>query len=590
MSRALRFTASTIAVLSLALLGWGAFHPISDRPSHTTDVTLWTPGAIRIDGTAPNAGIHIALPDAAVFPHDAIQAPDVAYLRRTFPALRHLTIEGDGIDDRDAAVLSGVEITWRRPVAGSSLRAPELVSVSAPREITVGQRLQIQGRIRGVRSGEELTLLLEGPEGSKRTTTLPAATDEEVAFQITAESAAIAPGAFEWKLRLGPKADSLIFGVVVTPPHHPRTLILQSSPTVEGGRLQRWLTESETPVLMRTRVSAEHHRFSSANGSTGEFDRIDSAVLAKFDVVIACDSALAELSEMERVELEAAIRDTGLGLLVIGDPGGKSPGAPFTPWQLRSSAGTDQTDDRRVSRVRLLDGTELVEPAAVLPAEFVSLQSARWLARDPQDRALVAAFPRGRGWLARSLVADTWRWLQSGHPELFATFWSHVLSAVARSRTSEGQWTLDHDSGPIFDRAPLKLIWSCAADGALPPAQIRSVGDTNDSSVPVELIRDDTESTVARAVFYPSRAGWHEARILPRGPAFAFHVQSKDGLQELQAERHRNATARLAANVSESPSRPGSGNDQSSSRALSPWLWLALFVGSVSALWWGQRK
>ena len=589
MSRALRFTPSAIALLSLAMLGWESLHPMSDQPPPTSDVTLWTAGGLRIDGPTPNAGIHVALPDATILPKDAIRVPDVAYLRRAFPALRRLTIEGDGIDDRDAAVLRGVAVVWQRPAVGS-LPAPELASVSAPRVITVGQRLQIQGRIRGVRSGEELTLILEGPDGSKRTMIQPAATVGDLTFLISAESAAVAPGTFEWKLRLGPKGEPLVFGAVVTPPHHPRVLILQSSPTVEGGRLQRWLAELGAPVLTRTRVSADHFRFTSANGPANEFGRLDSAVLAQFDVVIACDSALTELHETERTELETAIRDTGTGLLVIGDSDGKSPGATFTPWQLQGIAGADETEGRRISRVRLRDGTELGEPAAVFPAEFVALHSARRLATDPQNRTLVAAFPRGRGWLARSLVTDTWHWLQSGHPELFATFWSHVLSSVARSKTREGQWTLDHDSGPIFDRDLLKLSWSCASDSALPRAQVRSFGDANDPPIPVELIRDATESTRARVVFYPTRPGWHEARILPNGPAFAFHVKSRNTLSELRGERRRDATARLAANVSESSSRPESGPGGTSFPFLSSSLWLALFVASVSALWWGQRK
>jgi hypothetical protein len=171
--------------------------------------------------------------------------------------------------------------------------------------------MRIQGRIRGLRAGEELTLVLEGPDGSKRTMILPPATDRDAAFEIASESAAVAPGAFAWKLRLGPKSEALIFGAVVSPPQHPRVLILQASPTVEGGRLQRWLVDSGTPVVSRTRVSADHFRFMSNNGNADEFDRIDSTILAKFDVVITHEPALAALSDTERVALETAARGPG---------------------------------------------------------------------------------------------------------------------------------------------------------------------------------------------------------------------------------------------------------------------------------------
>lgn len=589
MSRALRVSASALAILSLAMLGRESFRSLPDHSSPTTDVTLWTAGVSTTGRTADNPRIHVALPDAHAFPDNASRVPDVAYLRWAFPKLRRLIIEGDGIDESEGAVLRGLDVTWRRPAAGP-LRTPELVSVSAPREIPVGQRMQVQGRIRGVRLGEELPLMLEGPDGSKPTMIMPTASDGDLAFQITDESAAVAPGAFEWKLRLGPKGEPLVFGAVVTLPQHPRVLILQSSPAVEGARLQRWLAESGVPVLTRTRVSADHFRFSSANGPADEYARLDSAVLAKFDVVITHDPALGELAETERTALETALRDTGLGLLIIGDYDGTSSSPLFTPWQLQRITGADETDDRRMSRVRLRDGTELGELASVLPAEFVAFHSARWLARDPHDRILVAAFPRGRGWLARSLVTDTWRWLQSDRSEIFATFWSNLLSAVARRGTMEGQWTLDHGSGPIFDGDPLKLSWSCAPDVALSHAQIRFVGDANDALVPVELVRDATEPTRARAVFYPTRHGWHEVRILPNGPLFAFHIQSRETLPELRAERRRDVTARLVARASELPRGPESEDARSSPPFLSDWLWLALFVVSIGALWWGERK
>lgn len=589
MSRALRVSAGALAMLSLAMLGWESFRSWADPTSPITDVTLWTTGASITARIAQSPEVHVALSDASALPDNATRVPDVAYLRRAFPKLQRLTIEGDGIDETESAALRGIEVTWRRP-ATQSLPTPELVSVSAPRAIAAGQRMQVQGRIRGVRLGEPLTLILEGPDGSKRTTILQAPNEGDLAFQITGETAALAPGAFEWKLRLGPKGEPVVFGAVVTPPQHPRVLILQSSPTVEGSRLQRWLAESGTPVLTRTRVSADHFRFSSASGPTEEFGRLESAVLAKFDVVITHDPALVELSETETTALEASLRDTGLGLLVIGDSDGKSPGALFAPWKLQRIASADETDARRMSRIQLRDGTELGEPVSVLSAEFVGRHSTRWLARDPHDRILVAAFPHGRGWLARSLVTDTWRWPQGGHSELFATFWSSLLSAVARRATNDGQWTLDHDSGPIFDGEPLKLNWPCAPDAALFPAQIRFVGGTNVTPVAVKLIRDANEPTRAHTVFYPTRPGWHEVSILPNGPPFAFFVQSKAALPEFRAERRRDATARLAARASESPHRLESMDVRSSLPSLSNWVWLTLFVGSVSALWWRQRK
>ena len=105
----------------------------------------------------------------------------------------------------------------------------------------------------------------------------------------------------------------------------------------------------------------------------------------------------------------------------------------------------------------------------------------RWLVRDSRARTLAAALPFGRGRVARSLVADTWRWLQGGHPDDFARYWSTVLSAVARpATTARGQWNLEDDSGAIFAGEPVRISWRSEADAALPGAEVRTLGQLAD--------------------------------------------------------------------------------------------------------------
>ena len=587
MKRIFRMGATGIAMAALALLGWRMFQPSPEIASSVHVVTLWTAGA------APEAvgeGRHVALADAPNAPPGVQRIPDAAFLRRAFPALRRITIRGDGIDEPDTAALRGLEVEWQRP-AVTRPASPMLAALSAPRRLSVGQRMIVHGRLHGLPPRAPVRLSLEGPDGSKQSHDVQAAIDGDATFSLTSATAAVAPGAFEWTLRLG-SGHSWVVGAVVRPAELPRVLLLQAAPTVEGGRLQRWLAESGAPVTSRTRVSAAHMRFAASGGSPADFPRLDAAILARFDVVVAGEAALNELAAEETAALEAAIRQDGLGLMVIGESA-LTPRPPFGTWRFRASDGRETDGEKRMARLRLWDGAELAEPITVAATEIIALPDARWLVRDPQERLLGAAVRSGRGWLARSLVLDTWRWLQGGHPEIFARYWSSLLSLVARpAATIEGRWCLANGAAPIIEDEAVRLAWVGAPSAPLPDAEVRALARPDIAPVRLQLARDVRDAARAEALHWPARAGWHEVRALPAGPSLAFYVQPARAFDELKAEQRRDATARLAQRSLSSAEigHKRTPVDVPREDLLANALWFALFLASASWLWWEQRK
>lgn len=585
MRRLLRILASAAAVVALAMLGWRAYHGFDDAASSETGLTLWTAGAT----TRPTAGgTHAALPGATTAPPDAVRVVDATHLRRTFPHLQRLRMEGDGLEAGEAQVLRGIAVTWQRPTSPGP-RLPDLIDISAPRRLTVGERLPVQGRLRLPPGGGAVTVSLEGPDGVKQALDVRAAADGHAVFALTSATPAIAPGAFEWQLRVGPQGKPLVLGVWVTRPDRPRVLILQASPTVEAGRLQRWLAESGAPVSLRTRVSAEHMRFTTANGAPSDFARLDAATLGQLDVVVAGEPALMELSADERDALDTAMTEQGLGLLVIGPSAAGSVDAQFSPWIVRPDMRTEGGDSMRLARLRLPDGRELPEPIPVPPLDLASPPPGRWLVRDPQDRTYGAAVSRGRGWVARTLVMDTWRWLQGGHPETYATYWSALLSAVARPAAPAGGWSFESGSRPVFPGEPIRLAWISAADSPLPAADVNPPGGSVGAPVPLTLARDPRDPARAEAVYYPALPGWHDVAARPNGSTLAFYVHASAALPGLRTERRRDATALLAGTGAGGPTIPPNSDLARFPPLLVTAAWFALFVASASALWWEQR-
>ncbi|MSU50408.1 MAG: hypothetical protein EXS37_15205 [Opitutus sp.] len=587
MSRTLRWIAHVVAGGSLAMLGWQSFQPEPDPPPPTTEVTLWTAGTVA---STPLPGTHVALPDATDAPAGALRIPDAAFLRRTFPSLQRIVIEGDGVDTTDASALRGLDVTWHVP--GASPRgAPFFAAVSAPRTLPVGQHLEVQGRVRGMRPGETITANLTGSDGSTQSVEVRASPEGDGAFSLRSGATAVAPGAFEWKLRLGPNGETLVLGAEVTRPELPRVLILQVSPNVEGGRLQRWLAEAGAPVTSRTRVSAEHVRFAAANRSAAEFAAVDATVLASFDVVVAREAALADLLPAERTALEAAVQTQGLGLLVTGEPGSIAIGALLAPWQFRADDTREAGDAGRGARLRLHVGTALAEPISVEPAEIVLPGSGRWLVRDSQAKTLGAALRHGRGWIARILVSDTWRWLQGGHPKIYATYWSGVLSAVARPvMTPGGRWSLENGTRPIFVGEAVRLSWIGPPDTAIPATETLARYDPSAAPVKLKLTRDSAEPLCAEALYWPAHAGWHEVRTTAAGASLAFYVQPRETLPGFRAEHRHDATARLRADGSGASMATLARNAERSVHRFADYVWFVFFVMSAGWLWLGQRR
>lgn len=570
--------AFVVALTALGLLGWRAWHPRPAPAESVTVLTLWTPGATPpVPGVA---GLQHALSDALAVPAEVARVPDVAFLRRMYPALRRIEILGDGVTPAEAEALHDLEVKWHP--ASASFPSPAIVALSVPRTISVGQRLRVEGCVGGLRADGVTTLRMEGPDGGSQSVELRGGADGEAAFAVTSNPAA-AVGTYEWNLQLGPTGTPLRVGAQVVRPELPRVLLLQASPDMDTGRLQRWLAEAGAPVASRTRVSTERMRFATANDAPGEFARVEPELLKNFDVVVTTEAAILDLTVAERNALADTVRSRGLGVLVTGEAASPRTGDSFIPWQLKPDTTVEAGEDTRVARLRLADGTELAEPITTLASELVTVPLERWLVRDAQDRVVGVAQPRGRGWIARSLVVDTWRWLQGGHPEVFAAYWSAVLTAVAPP-ASAGRWHLNGRGAPIFVHAPVRLAWVGSAEAGPLSAKITPRGRPE---VEMALTRDTADPARFVGVFYPAQTGWHEVRTASDAWC-GFYVYGDTILRELRTTDRRAATAGLVA-----ASDRQLGTETSVPADISRWrevLAFWIFVASAAVLFLDKRS
>jgi hypothetical protein len=202
------------------------------------------------------------------------------------------------------------------------------------------------------------------------------------------------------------------------------------------------------------------YRFATTAEAAPEFGTIDRALLAQFDVLLIDAEALHALASDERAAIETAVAEEGLGLLAFaaGADASRLRGQPLLPWQLEAEA-VDENGPRtaRISWPGL--ASPLEHPVSVESLRLQLAPPQTSLVADTQQRPLVGAVRHGRGQVAVSIARDTWKWRLQDQPGEFASFWSHVLTRLAKPRDRQAEdWAIENaDSIPLAANRPVEL-------------------------------------------------------------------------------------------------------------------------------------
>lgn len=331
-----RHGATAAAALALALL---AIRPERSVTIHPADALLVTPGAsaARVRHLADSLGTARVL---ALTGADSL--PDAGYVARHFGDASRLHVTGWGLREDEWRALgtapaslhadplpAGFVAAWPQTLAlGDELRVAGVLNKAAGRWVTIGDR--------------------SGPLDS-------AQTDPDGAFTVSTRPRA--PGRQLYSLSAaGVPAETL--GVVVTPPPRWRTLLLTAAPSFEAAALRDLLAARGAPVAWRAGVSRDRERTELVNRG--------AARVASLDLLVIDGRSLLALSAAERATLQQAVRDSGLGVLLLPDASLQTAAA---------SLGFALTPDTALTE-RLVRPHAAAErpPASPVPAEAFTLR------------------------------------------------------------------------------------------------------------------------------------------------------------------------------------------------------------------------
>lgn len=546
--RGLRIAALLLALASLAAL---AAPPLVPRRAGAADTAiLVTPGTNgqllgEARRRAPGAPV-IIWPDSV---------EGVAPLRLRMPGLRQLHVTGWGVRESEWFGQEDLAVVHHAAVPPAGMAA-----LDWPRTIRLGDALTISGLLRDAPGSR--TVWLAHPDGTADTLTIPA--DSEPLFRFTAR-----PGA-EGRYRYVLGADGLApdtIPVAVLPPRPPSVLILEGAPAFETAFLRRWLASQGAAVAVRTRLSRDQFRVERVNLPGVALGMVTDALLDRFDLLVMDGFALAALGAGERTALDRALREGGLGLLLLPDSSARRDLQRF-PFTL------DATGDLEGRLVRVEWPGQLPGGAIAVPALGEEIRAAPGvvpLMRDPVGRVVAATAAAGRGVIGTSLISAPSRWLIEEAPDAYAAYWRTIIGALARDRAD--RWIPAPDGPIVVDQG---VVLALVTTDTLPLATVTRPSGTVDT---LGLAQDPAEPTRWWGRYWPVEAGWHLATN-QGGEPYPFDVGvMRESVSEVRARL--TATGRIAGRPMGLPPQP----PPSERRPLGPLIPFLALVLATGVLW-----
>jgi hypothetical protein len=541
---AARLLALAAAIAALAAL---ALAPARTVRRAGTRAVLVTQGADAADAARIADSVQAAL---VIRPADSTR--DAEGIKARLPAVRELVVAGWGLDSARLPELAGLAVSFV-----PSPLPPGVIHAAWPDRITEGDELVVQGRLKD--AGGAVSLV--APDGS--------------AYSVRAGDA----GSFTLRLRprargftrflLRSAAGTDTIGVQVVPPRPLRLLVLQGAPDYESSRLRDWVSRRGGSVAMRTRISAGRRRTEGINTGGALPERITATLLRQFDIAAIDAASLRALSPAERVALDMAVRDEGLGLLV--DPESPPFGASAGPAGARSG------------RIRLGAGLApavTLSPAALQGRSMVPGAARSVLFRDEAGNAVAEWRPVGAGRVATTLVQNPSRWTLGGDGELFDRYWAGLLGALARPGPG---WAV---SGGGISRPgePVRLERQGTVTG-----QGAVIGQAivlrPDGAADTVALDPGPDSTSWAGVYWPHVAGRHLVAGHPDSAWFS--VTAVGTWTGVRAARSTDATMAWIALHGPGADSPARDAD----RVPYPrWWFVGAFLAGASWLWWERRR
>nr|WP_262914516.1 hypothetical protein [Pontibacter vulgaris] len=567
-----RLVASAVAVISLMLL---VFPPTYQQSINPATAILLTDG---YNSDTLNTLLQKLQPKPQVYTYqttakNAEPVTDLYTFRQRQPQVQAVHVLGYGLDEQDLNALDSLNL-----IAHQSALPAGVNAVTWPASVKLGEAVTVAGKFNS-KSGRQTKLYLQAAGKAQDSVTIKAAGNHTFSLNYIPRQ----EGRFVYTLFTKSEDRSDTVGQVpvqVQAPQKLAVLLLSASPLFEFKFLKNHLGQLQHKVALRSTVSKGISQNEWINMPQTDLGRITPKLLQQFDIVITEAQALQEFNSSEKAALQRAVNDNGLGVLTIAS---EQPSDRTTAFFTSFPSKRLSQQETRNARATWANQTTTV-PA--LPYTLTGTETVTGLIGEQGNYLLAASKKAGWGTVALTVIPQTFSWQLEGKQSTYATYWAHLLSAVAKKEEQEKFWQLAKPQAPQVHKPVMLSLtdYTLETQQEAPEATIRSINDT--TSVNIALAQTVHQPEVFNGIFWPKQTGWHVVESEDVKPFYFF-------VQDVKAWPHQAILARQQATqqfVQQQSIKPTTMASTAYTNEPVPIIWFfILFVLSSGFLWLEEK-
>lgn len=430
-------------------------------------------------------------------------------LKNDSPAITQLQVFGYGLSENELSFLNYIPVVFHPASSPGGI-----TSINWNRKLNAGETLKVQGKYKNDRS-QPVKLLLRGLNTQLDTITI--APKSYIDFELN--TVPKNEGRVVYNLETIAGKDTISnesLPVEIEPVKPLKVLVLSASPDFETRFLKNWLSENGFSVAVRSAISKDKFSSEYVNMQPLPVERLNAALLDKFDLVIGDLSVL----KTESALLKQQVTQKGLGVIIRADSITKT-----ASW-LQNDFPVERLNTKEPPMVNLFIKDRKVKSAGLkLDPIFLRIQpGTQPLIRDVQNRIVANSSLAGEGRLVFTTVNNTFNWVLAGDKDDYEAFWSLLISNAARKSPVTEEWSVVNQLPVLNEPVSLQLATSVS------PGQIlvdrTAVAPLQNSAVAFEW----------GSTYWPSFTGWHSIKQ-NNGQVAWWYVFNEDEWQGVRASK-----------------------------------------------------
>jgi len=530
----------SLAILSLVLL---VLQPARLQADHTTKMILLTPNYKK----AQLDSLKALYDDILVQEYGDDQS-----ILNADERPETLFILGAGIRTFDLEQLNDIPTIF----LGGDL--PEgITSIQYPQQQVVRDRFYIRGQYQKAVSGHRL--ILADPSG-KSLDSIPLNTQTLQQFEL--KTTLKLKGRFLYELQekdtLGQLIHKDLIPLVIEDRRTLKIAIINEFPTFETKYLKNYLAEKGHELLIRSQLTTARFKYEYFNTKQQTTFRFTKEVLNDFDLLIIDMNSLKQLSRSRRDILEAAIRESGLGVIIQSDEDLYTKTIPIADFSFSRKQQT-------------VINLEEWPKTAIGVYPFVFKESFSLIPIYTLENQILAAYERkGQGSIGAHVFQNTYELILNSQSERYQSIWAQLLERLSRKEQQHLIWQPSYKIG--YPDEPFTFqVQTRRTD----PFVKTEMGDA------IPLQGDPDIADLWRGTVYPKEIGWKTIQyeqdttnILSYYVSDQEHWTSVKATQTTQLNRRHFQDQELTEN-----------QIIKISKAIHPLWFFAIFLGSIGWLW-----